>query len=95
MNESATSNAYPWKKSVIHQPDLTGELYSPMFCLLGRPNPPALVIIPDDSGISDTRERSYAAYSPPADSPASLLIPSPPSTSTSAWTTPASSPSGR
>lgn len=62
MNESATSNAYPWKKSVIHQPDLTGELYSPMFCLLGRPNPPALVIIPDDSGISDTRERAYAAY---------------------------------
>ena len=62
MNESATSGAYPWKKSVIHQPDLTGELYSPMFCLLGRPNPPALVIIPDDSGISDARERAYAAY---------------------------------
>ncbi|MEF2808044.1 MAG: hypothetical protein U0N16_06440, partial [Desulfovibrio sp.] len=33
-----------------------------MFCLLGRPNPPALVIIPDDSGISDARERAYAAY---------------------------------
>lgn len=62
MNESASSGAYPWKKSVIHQPDLTGELYSPMFCLLGRPNPPALVIIPDDSGISDARERAYAAY---------------------------------
>mgnify|MGYP000967859779 CR=1 FL=1 len=52
----------PWNRALVHQPGLSGELYAPVFCLLSGPQPPALIILPDDSGISDARERAYAAY---------------------------------
>lgn len=58
-----------WKRVAIHQDNLTGELYLPVLPPSARAAkiessevPPALVILPDDSGISDLRERAYAEW---------------------------------
>lgn len=52
-----------WKKTYVRQPDLAGELYVPTFCLLPAScPPPAMVLLPDDSGVSPHREGAYAAY---------------------------------
>ena len=62
MGDICTSSTAAWKKASVSQPDLQGELYVPMFCQIDGLCPPALVILPDDSGISDARERAYAEY---------------------------------
>ena len=62
MGDICTSSTAAWKKASVSQPDLQGELYVPMFCQIDGLCPPALVILPDDSGVSDARERAYAEY---------------------------------
>lgn len=46
----------------IEQPDLKGILYEPKDVVSRKEYYPALVIIPDDSGISEKREIAYATY---------------------------------